>query len=172
MKKIFALLLAFSLCLCSSALAEAVIFGTVNNQPVTIVPLDGYTVTLQDMNEGAYGLISCEDEEAVQFSVSIAYSEVFADYTMDIDQLTDDQIANAKEILSPDFNNPEFTFFKTENGLSLLLVDETDSQSEYAYILTIYNGYFVEVDMFKASSITQQDIDAAATMLQSIRAEQ
>ena len=171
MKKIFALLLALVLLCTASALAEPVIFGTVNDQPVSIVPAQGYTVTLQETDQGACGLITGEDETAVSFSVSIAYSEVFAGYTLDIDQLTEEQKANMQEILSPDFNEPEFRLFKTEDGLSLLLVDETDSMSEYAYILTVYDGYFVEIDMFKTSPVTQEDIDAAVTMMQSIRVE-
>ena len=108
------------------------------------------------------------DENAVTYRLGIAYSELFGDYTLN--DLTDDEFSQMQETLSTDYALPTVDMRTTEVGTKLILIDETGSDSDYASLLTIYHGFFIELSMDKldGSQITDAEIDTGVAILSSL----
>ena len=146
--------------------------GVAAGTPISItvdVP-EGYTMTVEtDDPDELDADFWPNDGTGVYYELLIAYSEEFGDYTLN--DLSDEEYAQMVEWMTGDFNNATVDTSKTTGyGTKLVVVDENGAESDYGFILTIYHGYFIEVNMLSLDNtdITEDEIQTGIDILTSL----
>ena len=163
MKKLFALLLALCL-LCSVAAfaEEAAAPYTINMDAIP----EGYTMSQQNVNGDIALEFQPEAENMPVYFGSVAFSEVFDGYTLNIADLSEDDKAQVAEMFGADYNNPTFDFTrKTTHGSDLIIMQENGAETDSAEIVTIWQGYFITIGVYGVEEITEDMLETAITIL-------
>ena len=87
-----------------------------------------------------------------------------APYHLVFSELTEEQEAQLRASLLGDAVNPEISYRETAHGTHLILVHEQSEADEYLVILTLWNGYIIETDVFPGegtNELTDEQIDTA-----------
>lgn len=175
MKKLTALLLTLML-LCTTAYAEtadvveagaSVDINEIVNFDLSLdaVP-EGYTYTSNKVDGVLIYTLESDNNDVTAYMGSVAFSEEFDGYTLKIDELSPEQLAQMEEMAGADFQNPTFSFTKTTHGTDLIVVDENGVETDYIDVFTIYEGYFINISMLNPNGeLTQADIDRAVQFL-------
>lgn len=169
MKKILAIVLALVLVLTAFACAEEnedeQMFESYYNVEFEVPA--GYTFEFdEDLGTVYVGKFIPDDENAVQYLLIISYSEEFNGYTLN--DYTEEEFAAAAEALTADYEAPIVGTAETGMGTKLITVIETGSESFYGSILTIYQGFFVQVHLFSDYEFTDADMQVAIDILTSM----
>lgn len=174
MKKFLSLLLA-ALLLMSASLAVAeeakapTLFQDENvTFDIELVVPDGYVADMTQQDRYLYVWLTPEHVEQPVFVLSVAYSEDSESATLN--DMPQEQIDTILAFVEEDFAVPEVTETFTKEGTRVLIVDETDSDSDYVLAFTMYKGYFVNIGYYKAdfSELTQEDEAIAMVVLESL----
>lgn len=166
MKKVLAIVLVLMLAVV--ACAEGLDIFELNYNVDYTIP-EGYTV---DVDAAIGNLMVAwfmpEDAAAPMYGLVINYSEEFGDYTLT--DLSEEEFAQAVEVLTADYAEPVVGTAETGMGTKLITVVETGSASSYATVLTIYHGYFVQINIEKPNDvdITEDDMQIAIDILTSM----
>ena len=179
MKKLFAILLALCLLLTVTVLAEeGKDADTLTEEETTSVEIsdfftfditmdaipEGYTMTTGGYEGVQYAAFTAEDKPLI--TVAVAHSEEFDGYTMVLSELTDEQVAGMTEYLTEDFFNAQITYTQTTHGTDLVVVNENDVDTDTVQIVTVYDGYIVNCEIFNnAGEVSQADIDTAVQII-------
>ena len=171
MKKITSLFLVLMMVLgMTPCLAEA--------NPVSLYVMDdvtlemalpaGYNAKVERVDTALYAAIDTDDLLHADYILSIAYADLSGGPTPN--ELTEEDIELAKQLVGADFHNPDFSIVATEKGTKLLLIDENDAESDYAIIITNYEGYFVQMYITPAEglNVTEADVATALEILSSV----
>ncbi len=144
MKKYLAILLAACLLvMASSAFAEPVkLLETSDTFDLEVELPEGATVE-QDIVNGELALIHILFADAAhpQYTVVISYSEEYGDKMMS--DLNDEQLEALFATVAEELEKPSYEVRTLEDGIKMMIVHE-DAASDYAYIITIYEGYFIQ----------------------------
>ena len=106
-------------------------------------------------------------EGSVTYYLNIAYSDMFGNYTLN--ELSEEEFAQAKEWLTEDFNDAMVEVTETGMGTKVIAVEEQNAEDDYGFLLTIYRGYFIQVDMFKAGAeLTREEFKTGLDILTSL----
>lgn len=170
MKKLFAVVLALMLAMTASlSLAEGTVVQMGANYDITIDVPAGYT--MNKILSGSLVMADFEpaDAAAAKYTLVIEYSEEFGDYILN--DLTAEETAQMKEMLTADFADAVVTFPTTKAGTKLIQIDEQGSESEYGLVLTIYHGYFVQITLTKANGVqlTAEEYQTAIDLMSSLQ---
>ena len=169
MKKIIAMLLCV-LMLGSFAFAESgddVVIDSQLDFDITLDVPEGYTLTRDDTHGFMIVFITPDDPTGTEYVLSADYSEDFAGFTLNPD-LTEEQIQQATELLTMDYENPVVTTLQTKLGTYEVLIVEEGSEMSYAELVTIYKGYFCNMAFGRPEGkLEQADIDLALEILSS-----
>ena len=176
MKKFFVMLLAALLVAsCGAAAeetapaAEETVEETAENAEKPFIDFDikmdkvpeGYTYEVEENGGSLYAtFMKKDDPEALIVYVSVAYADEFEGYTLK-GELTEEQIANVDSILTQCYNDPAVTISETEYGTKLICVSENDAQTDYADLVTVWNGYLIDISLQKKTQITDEDMELA-----------
>lgn len=174
MKKIFAILLALCLLLTITAVAEEKADDEVGttmemNEFFTFdISMDaipeGYTMQTGTQDGIAYAIFTCENKATI--TVNVAHSEEFDGYTMVLDELTAEQKDNMVANLTEDFYKPVVTYTKTTHGTDLIIVNENEVESDSVQITGIYDGYFINCEVYDLDAeVSQEAIDTAVQII-------
>ena len=169
MKKFFAALLALMMALtCTFALAEDTVVTMSANYDITIDVPAGYTMTKIPNGDMIMADFVPDDAAAAKYTLVIIYSEEFGDYILN--DLSEEEAADMEAMLTEDFADAVITFPTTAAGTKLIQVDEQGAESAYGFVLTIYHGYFVQVNLEKADGekLTEADYQTAIDLLSSL----
>ena len=144
------------------------------SEEVAVESLLNFDISMDKIPEG-YTMEKTETEDAIyvefyadgkpDYIVSVAYSEYFEGYTLNVDDLADEELSELTDMLSEGYNAAAIAFDKTAYGTGLIIVDETDSESDYAEILSIYDGYFITATIMSDEELTDEDFQTAITIL-------
>ncbi len=164
MKKLFTLLLAaMLLCGAMAAAEQTVVFRDEHvNFDVTMVIPEGYTSEQAQSGRHVHIHLVPQDAAKAEFGVSVAYSELTDERT--INEMSREEIDTILAMASLDFVAPAITETQTSAGTKIYLLDETDSGSDYMTAVTLYKGYFVTVDINKADFSALSEADAAMAL--------
>lgn len=184
LKKIIALLMAAMMLLCGVAVAEEETEAIAVEATENLVPelgadelLDfglamdaipaGYSMDVDNLGDVLLAEFrSDEDPDAVIFEVAIAYSEMFAGYTLKYSEMTADQWMEMQELIGENYDSADFTVTQTTHGTDLIVVNENDAQSDVAEIFTIYDGYFISVVCLKLDGeVTEADVATGVQLI-------
>ena len=179
MKKLFAILLAVSMLLTMTALAEEegqvvevdeeaatqLILDDVLNFDITMDAIpEGYTMEKKEQDGVLYAFFTGEGKTDI--TVSVAHSELFDGFTLVLDELTDEDTANMISGLCEGFFNASVSFTKTTHGTDLIVVNENDVETDYVTIVAIYEGYIIGAELFNdEGEVAQADIDTAVQII-------
>ena len=164
MKKILSLVLALAVLMCASAFAETVTIGESETHFITTELPEGYTFVPAEYGDFIGGLYKPADPAGtVYYTFLIAFSEEYAEVfgrASRLNDLTEEQLKKAIAELTQDFAEPEVKVAETGLGTKVLIVNEQGSESEYATILTIYHGYFIQIyiDEITGRQLTDEEI--------------
>ena len=126
---------------------------------------EGYTMETAEVGSTLYATFT-KDADSVQFMASITYSELFDGYTLNVDDLSAEELnAEMQEMLGDSYALPEFSFVTTSHGTDVVLVNETGAESDYAEYVTIYQGYMVTVALVKDSELSDADLALGLQLL-------
>lgn len=170
MKKLFAAVLALMLTLtCVAAVAEnAAVVQMTKAYDITIDVPAGYTMTKVPMDDTIMATFVPDDPTAAAYTLVIVYSEEFGDYILN--DLSEEEAANMEALLLGDFADAVVTYPTTQAGTKLIQVDEQGSESEFGFVLTIYHGYFIEIDLEKEDGqLTEADFQMAIDLMSSLQ---
>ena len=67
----------------------------------------------------------------------------------------------AREVLTADYNDPQIEIRETEYGTALFVVTEGDAQTDYADMISVWQGYVFRIDLQKPTELTDADYDIA-----------
>lgn len=176
MKKRFAMLLAALLLLvgCGFALAEEQPGEVMMDENAVYIDFDikmdqlpeGYTYYTEEAGGSLFAVFYKEDENheadrtAPAIYVSVAYADDLSGVTLNMD-ITDEQLLEIKESLASDYNDPNVDIRETDYGTKMICITENDAQTDYADLITIWNGYFITIGIQKTEQITEEDMELA-----------
>ena len=176
MKKLLAILTALALLVsCFAALADEsgdVLYQGIDFDITVDVP-EGYTMQPQYISSLIIADFVPDDPAKVNYHLGVIYDDEY-DKDFVLNDLSDEEFeATAQELMAEyayDFCDPTTEVRTTGMGTKLLLIDENGSESEYAILLTIYHGYFIELDMDKADNvqITEEELQTGIDILTSL----
>lgn len=167
MKKLLMLALSMALLLCAvsapAETAEKEALGTVGRLDVngvftvqSRIP-EGYTHTPIDADELGLTSILTSGDGSVMVTVSIRYSEEYADVER-LNDVDDEGIEIIKNTFS-EMDDVSFEDLETAYGTRLLKVTETEGGTDFVDIYTIYKGYELEFVIVKLEGeLTEDDI--------------
>ena len=95
----------------------------------------------------------------------VAHSEIFDGYTINLAELTEEQVAEMTETLAEDFTEAEISYTKTAYGTDLIVVDENGLYTDVCDIVTIYDGYVVSACILNVNGEITEDDKAVAIQL-------
>ena len=174
MRKILAFALAFVMLACGAALAENTALNADSEFGITVDVPEGYTFTETDYGDFIGGLFKPEDETTMPYyTLLVAFSEEYAErYGREsrLNDLTQEELDDLVSELTRDFASPEITMGVTGMDTIVIIVNEQGSESEYATILTVYHGYFVQVyiDQLDGRPITDEEIQTGLEIMTSL----
>lgn len=126
---------------------------------------EGYTMEKKEIEGDLLAIFTPEDETKVSVYISIAYSEIYDGYTLNAADMDEEAMANLEDVMGEDYNMPSFTLAQTEHGTELIVIDETEADSDYGEILTVYQGYIISASLLKQDSLTREDYELAVKIL-------
>ena len=176
MKKIVSIVLALVLLLGMASLAESCILAESEKFSVTATAPENYNFILAGYGDFTGGLFApdpSQEDNNIFYTLLIAYSDEYADVfgkESTLNDLDAEQMVRAVTELTSQYNKPEVTTARTSFGTLCLIVDEQGCESEYASILTIWHGYFIEVyiDDLSGRQLTQEDIQRGLDIMSSL----
>lgn len=169
MKKLTAVLLSLMLILSAGlSLAEGSVVQMGLNYDITIDVPAGYTMNRIPKGDMVMAEFIPDDAAAATYTLAIVYSEEFGDYTLN--DLSAEEAANMEAVLTADYADAAISFPTTAVGTKLIQVDEQGAESDFGAVLTIYHGYFVEIDVEKAEGeLTEADFQMAVDLMSSLQ---
>ena len=175
MKKCFAMLLAALMLLgCGSAVCEELHDEVVTEENAVKIDFaikmdhlpEGYTYDTEESGGSLYAVFYKENESheadttAPVIYVSVAHADGFSGFTLDMD-VTDEQLLEIEQTLAADYNSPSIEIRETSYGTKMICITENDAQTDYADMITIWNGYFITVGIQKEEQIVDEDMELA-----------
>lgn len=171
MKKYLAILLAACLLfITGAAFAQPLkLLEASDTFDIELVLPEGATIE-QEMVNGEMALIHIlfSDEAHPQYTLVISYSEIYDDKMMS--DLTDEEIEALFATVAEELEKPAYEVRTLEDGIKMMIVNE-DSASDYAYIITIYKGYFIQayVAHDDYATLTNEEVDEAILLMDSMQ---
>ncbi|MEA4898926.1 hypothetical protein ACH6CV_16045 [Bacillota bacterium Meth-B3] len=164
MKKLSSLSLALVLIFGLAATASASPFY-LESAGVTIeVPEGMQAEDISDDNVAALG-ISVDGDDNLKYVYSLAYIEAFEGKW--IEDLTDEEGQQLIQGVMNSVTDPQFDTAETDSYKLLLVGSGDGTQLHY---MSLLNGWFCDVAAVRVNgTLTEEDIKAAAAMLQSIQ---
>ena len=169
MKKYLIIALSALFLFCSLAAAEEANAPTTTTIPaidgyeiVAVIP-DGYTMEGYEIPLGVLFTLLPEDSTRPNIVMTVTHSEEMGDITFNVD-LTEEQKEQLLQLLMDDTSNPEITTGVTSHGTRLIMIHENSESDEYLAILTVWEGYIIETDIFPAegqNDLTDEQIETA-----------
>ena len=173
LKKIISVLAALSLalvpCLSLAEAADTATTTEMDTESLKTIDItmdkvpEGYTYTTENADGALYATFTCEGKPT--YIVSVAYIDFFADYTLDVSELADEELDEMIDLLGEGYDMPTISFHQTEHGTDLIVIDETDAENDYGEILTIYQGFFISCEMLSDVELTEDDYQVAYQIL-------
>ena len=144
--------------------AEAVAEQDVLNFDITMDQIpEGYDMIIDEAGGLKYAVFTSEAEGSAKYIASVGYSSYMKGFTLNA-ELTDEQMAEAVAGLTESYNNAEVTMVETTHGTKALFIDEHDTESDYSELVTIYDGYIINIFYYKDTELTAED-DALALQI-------
>lgn len=176
MKKLLSMILVLVFALCAFATAETYTVDSSETYDVTLTAPEGYIFTKSEYlgDDCLAGLFEPADENVtVYYTLIVAYSDEYAAlYGEDktLNDLTEEEFAAAVQDLCADFYAPTTSVVTTSFGTKCIVVNEDGCESEFATILTVYHGYFIQVYIDSLDGVVIDDaiIQTAVDILSSM----
>ena len=121
---------------------------------------EGYTFETEERGGSLNATFMPDDPTAVSVYVSVTYSPIFAGRTVTKD-ISEEEMNAAREVLTADYNDPQIEIRETEYGTALFVVTEGDAQTDYADMISVWQGYVFRIDLQKPTELTDADYDIA-----------
>ena len=102
---------------------------------------EGYSFDKEEADGAVYVTFTCEGKPT--YFVSVAYIDYFDGYTLNTDDLANEEMEELNSMLTEGYSGAAIYFSETAYGTDLIVVDETAAESDYGEIITIYEGYFI-----------------------------
>ena len=152
-QRILLLLSVLMLCISLSSLA------TTNADRFEAITLEGYQTSLEKSDFFDQIIYSPTDTTKAEYILTIAYNEVYQGKTLA--DLTTAEYDELVTLLSLNYNAPTVTKLKTAMGTPVIIVDESNSESDFTTITTIFQGFVLEMRIAYRDyqTVTQNDID-------------
>lgn len=167
MKKCFALLLALTLVMGASlaSATELEVSQATTEFDVTLEIPEGYEAVQDRENGNLYIDILPSDKAQPEYWLSIGYSEEYDGVTFN--DLSEEDVDSIVAEISTAFAAPVWSEATTKEGTQVCVMDETEGESDWALIFTIYKGYFITVQIEKDdySMLSEADIQRAVDLL-------
>ena len=141
MKKIFALLLAAVMVVCScAALAETEAYTIEFDDSLSfkVVLPEGYACA-ENVENGVLSAMIFKDEDSLAFAMVIAGDDEY-DETARLNDLSDDEKTAFATAMLEDLGNPTWTISTTGLGTELIVVAEENDEEDLAMMATLYDG--------------------------------
>lgn len=102
------------------------------------------------------------------YTLLISPSELYDDQMMA--DLTEEEIEVLFTEVAKEMQSPSYEVMTVEDGLMMMVVNE-EAGSDYAYVITIYGGFFIQVYVAHEdyATLTQEEVAEAINLLDSIR---
>lgn len=175
MKKIITLVLSLCLLITSvSAFAESTPIANGSKEYNIVIELpEGFEITeneyLEDADLSAV-IIDYPAAETANFYLMIAYDELFGTSSLsDMDAETEQAFF---EYATAGFEAPTYEMRSLDNDVRVMVLNE-DGASDFAYVMTVYHGYFVFIYIAHEdySTIGNDDIEKAVALVDAIAFE-
>lgn len=127
---------------------------------------EGYAYSTEESGGSLFAVFYKENENheadktAPAVYVSVAHADAFSGVTLNTD-VTDEQMLEIEETLAADYNSPSIEIRETSYGTRMICITENDAQTDYADMITIWNGYFITVGIQKTEQIVDEDMELA-----------
>lgn len=173
MKKIVSIVLALAMLMGMASVAETFVLNQSEKYTVSAEAPENYSFIMAGYGDFTGGLFVPEDSAKPYYTLLIAYSEEYADTfgkESTLNDLDSEQMVRAVMELTSQYNKPEVTTAKTSFGTLCLIANEQECESEFASILTIWHGFFIEVyiDALSGEQLTQEDIQKGVDIMSSL----
>lgn len=162
--KLIALISALMLCFTMSAVADTTI-GQLDGHDLTMILPDGYSASPCEGDWVNHYNIDSPQTDTPNYRMGFAFMEEYSGVSSyDMEEADFQQLA---ELLQEAYNKPTVSFSQTQEGSRLIIIDENDSESDYANIYTLYKGYFVQVYISRPdyAELSQSDIDMGIQLI-------
>ncbi len=158
MKKLFALFLSLALLGCCASLAEAPAkteVGSINLNGAFRLQCalpEGYEITTESKDdEGLSAMISTDDETRPIMHLGIEFDEIYYDVKR-MNDMTEEQLQQIIDTFSDDGDEVTVSYRETSHGTKLMIVREAVDSVDYLAIVSVYEGYMIEIDMMAGAA--------------------
>lgn len=136
---------------------------------ISVVVPEGYTFSGDWNGEILYADLTPADPAAPAMILSVAASEEYGGVT--INDLSEDELNSLIAVCTADYASPSYAISETTHGTKLIVLDENSDADEYVEIVTLYQGYFVQVLMEPTdeSQLTEDQIAVAVQLLSDMK---
>ena len=158
-----ALMLCTAAAFAEEAAPQPTTLPAVDGYEITAVIPDGYTMNTYELELGVLFALVPDDPARANVVMTVTHSEEMDGLTLN-GELTEEQEAQLRASLLGDAVNPEISHRETAHGTHLILVHEQSEADEYLVILTLWNGYIIETDVFPGegtNELTDEQINTA-----------
>lgn len=163
MKKSIALLLSLMLTLsCCAALAEQTPVKT----ELGSIRMNGafklqcnlpeeYEINIASKDdEGMIAVIETEDKTKPQMFLAIEFDEIYSDVKR-MNDMTEEQLEQIVNTFTNAGDDVTVSYRETSHGTKLMIVQEAIDTIDFIAIISVYEGYMIEFDMFAGKEASE-----------------
>lgn len=128
----------------------------------------GYTMTTDRLD--AYLLLDFipEDESQPELVLLLCPDEEYGDLAR-LNDLSEEDLAAYAASLCEGYNAPTWEVVETASGTKLILINEAESEMDYAEMITVYKGY--AIDLYAGAAENAEITEADTAMMQQFLSE-
>ncbi len=163
-------LIALLLCLCVGAAAAETApvettVGKMDGYDLTMILPSGYTSAADESGLPNCYSITSPEADTPNYRISFSYMEEY-DGVSSFD-MSEEDFDLLSALLQMEFCSPSVTISATDEGSRVIIVDENESESDFATITTVYKGYFVQIYLSRPDygTLTEQDIQTGIQLM-------
>lgn len=177
MKKMLALLLSLILTLsCCAALAEQTPakteLGSIRMNGAFKLQCslpEGYEINIASKDdEGMIAVIETEDKTKPQMFLVIEFDEIYSDVKR-MNDMTEEQLQQIVDTFTNAGDDVTVSYRETSHGTKLLIAQEATDTVDFIAIISVYEGYMIEFDLFAgkdaAEGLTENQIQMCIDFL-------
>lgn len=176
MKKLIALIVS---CMLLMAVIPAFAQSTIVQESAAIFDLEitlpeGVEMTQEMMGDVTLVLfeIPANGDDPIEYMLTVAPGEEFDGSSAT--PITKNDLGKIIEMQLEDMANGQVEFFELADGATAALVDENDADSDFAFVITVYGNYYIELHFAHsnmATQLTREELDAAISIFKSLKVE-
>ena len=144
---------------------EAITVGKMDDYELTMILPEGYTASEDHSGLPNCYSISSPEADTPDYRISFSYMEEYSGVSSF--DMSEEDFEFLAGTLEQDFASPTVSYSQTQEGSRVIIMDENESESDFATITTLYKGYFVQIYIARPDygTLSEQDVQTGIQLM-------